>query len=143
MIPNCCDGLGALNGLILRLAWTFLNTLEVQPGFVVGIWPLSAPFYGASYSRFSSQLFALTPTCLPFSLSFMQLMRVGRNIGTIQVEIFDAATGKLCAQGVHVKFVSETDMDLTPLANLLPGPPSLPEPRLESTARTAAPRSKL
>lgn len=56
-----------------------------------------------------------------------RLLRVGRSIATITVDVRDDSTGKLVAQGQHVKFISDTEPDLSPLANLVSNPPLPPQ----------------
>lgn len=64
-----------------------------------------------------------------------RIVRIGRQIATINVDLRDAATGKLVAQGTHVKFISDSEPDLSRLAVMLDKPPPLPEPPIEKPAR--------
>ena len=66
-----------------------------------------------------------------------RVLSIGKNIATIEVDVIDSATGRLAARGVHVKWITENDRDLSVLAGLLEGPPPLPDtasvqPRLQS-----------
>lgn len=42
-----------------------------------------------------------------------RLVKSGRTIATIDVQIKDKATGALVAQGTHVKFIAQDELDLT------------------------------
>ena len=76
-----------------------------------------------------------------------RVVRVGRHIATIHVELSDNASGKVVAQGTHVKFISDTEPDLSKLAEaakLGRPPPPVPAPTDAAIAAAAAlPRSKL
>ena len=54
---------------------------------------------------------------------------MGRSIGVVNVDLIDEATGKLVAQGSHVKFISPTEPDLSQLIEYPKVTPSLPSPR--------------
>ncbi|GAB4813667.1 hypothetical protein N2152v2_000713 [Parachlorella kessleri] len=41
-----------------------------------------------------------------------KVVKVGKTIATINVELRDQDSGKLCAQGTHVKFMSEDEPDI-------------------------------
>lgn len=47
---------------------------------------------------------------------FLQVARVGRNVSVINVDLINDATGKVVAQGSHVKFISQSEPDLSHLA---------------------------
>ena len=59
----------------------------------------------------------------------MQVARVGRNVSVINVDLKDDATGKLVAQGSHVKFISQTEPDLSHLAAAAKATCNLASPR--------------
>lgn len=61
------------------------------------------------------------------------VLRIGKSIATINVEIRDNQSMKLAAQGIHVKFISETDPDLSIyVKGALHAPPPPPPPKIQS-----------
>ncbi|KAL4421379.1 hypothetical protein ABPG75_010670 [Micractinium tetrahymenae] len=49
-----------------------------------------------------------------------QLVKSGRTIATIDVQIKDKSTGALAAQGTHVKFIAQDEPDLTQFMEKMP-----------------------
>jgi acyl-coenzyme A thioesterase 13 len=65
-----------------------------------------------------------------------RVLRLGRTVAVIEVDIRDAATGELAATGTHVKFISPGEPDLAAIAararpdlKAPPPPAPLPPPR--------------
>jgi acyl-coenzyme A thioesterase 13 len=61
-----------------------------------------------------------------------KVLRIGRSIATASVDLRDVSSGKLVAQGQHVKFISDTEPDLSPLSQFWNHPVLKPEVQISS-----------
>jgi acyl-coenzyme A thioesterase 13 len=64
-----------------------------------------------------------------------RVARVGRSIAVVGVKVYDAASGKLCASGQHVKFISQSEPDVGHLAKRVQGDEPLPPVSTEELQR--------
>lgn len=77
----------------------------------------------------------LPPLSVHGTASAPQVLKVGRSIATIAVDLRDESSGTLVAQGTHVKFVSEKEPDLSQMAARAGLPPPPPPPAQQQQQR--------